>query len=59
MDNLFIQKKAQGSALTHLRNLNDGVKGTVTKRCEKAKEIAEMADMLVMLAQRIEKNESF
>lgn len=60
--NMFIQIKTQESAFTHLPNLNDGVKGRVTKKYEKAeekaKEIAMVVEMLVELVQGIEKSES-
>ncbi|XP_045854362.1 MORF4 family-associated protein 1-like [Meles meles] len=63
MDNMLIQIKTQveaseESALNHLQNPGDGVDGRAAKRCEKAKEIAKMAEMLVELVRRIERSES-
>lgn len=67
MDSMLIQIKTQveaseQSALNHLQNPNDGVEGSVTKRCEKAeekaKEVAKMTEMLVELVRRIEKSEA-
>ncbi|XP_059954315.1 MORF4 family-associated protein 1-like [Mesoplodon densirostris] len=66
MDSMLIQIKTQveaseESALNHLQNADNGVKGRGTKWCqkveEKAKEIAKMGEILVELLWGIEKSE--